>query len=379
MNDKTPIEIHPRWTLHPGIVLGRVLDERGIRQSELAQRTGLTAKHVNQLVKQGVGVTPDVAVLLDRALDTPPRFWGQLAADWEMFNSEAKAQKDILTYSQWADGFDTNTLIRNRVIDEGDGPAARAEKVLRFFGVSSPEAFEHSWMRPRVSFRRSQSFSVREQNTALWLRLVERCAQGVEVKKYRPAALKRVAAQIPPLTNLQVPAGFVAAQAALAEVGVALVFVRQVPDTRVCAATWWLDSERPVIGITERNRKPDIFWFSIVHEIGHLDRHPRRETFLDLEYDKNESVLVNDESETEADNYAEAVLLPHGVVEQIAVATNPQQLILIATKHQLGLPIVAGQHGHLTGRWHVGAKLRGKITDSDIAELEGHCRTQETL
>ena len=310
MNDNTTIVVDPKWSLHPGVVLGRILDERGIRQRELAERTGLTAKHVNQIVKEAVGVTPDVAVLLDRALDTPPRFWGQLAADWEMHNSEAKAQKDLSSLHRWAEGFDTETLVRNHVVDARDTATVRAEKVLRFFGVSSPEAFEQTWMRPRVSFRRSQRFAVGEQNTALWLRLVERQAESAQVMKYRPAALKRVATQIPPLTNLQVPAGFVAAQAALAEVGVALVFVRQVPRSRVCAATWWLDSERPVIGMTERNRKPDIFWFSLVHEIGHLELTSPPKTFLDLEHDRNETALVNDEAEQEADAYAERVLFP---------------------------------------------------------------------
>jgi HTH-type transcriptional regulator / antitoxin HigA len=372
MNDSTIHEITPDWSLHPGVILGHFLDSRGIRQSELAERTGLSAKHVNQIVKQAVTVTPDVAVLLDRALDTPPRFWGQAAADWDMQSSEAKAEQDLWGHIEWGTDFDTETLVRNQVIAPSDPLAERADKVLRFFGVATPQAFEQTWMRPRISFRRSQRYSVQEKNTALWLRLVERRAESMNVGKYRPAAVRRVAARIPPLTNMQVSAGFVAAQAALAEIGVALVFVRQVPETRVVAATWWLDSERPVIGITERQRKPDIFWFSLVHELGHLDLHARRETFLALEKDQRESALLDDKAEDEADQYAERVLLPGNVRRQIVAATTPQQLILIAAHYQLGVPIVAGQHGHLTNNWRVGGKLRGKITDADIAELETH-------
>jgi HTH-type transcriptional regulator/antitoxin HigA len=370
MTDTTIYEINPDTSVHPGAILERILDDRGIRQSELAERTGLTPKHVNQIVKRNVTVTPDVAFLLDRALDTPHRFWGRAAADWEMFSSEAKAEHDLPGQLEWVADFDTETLVRNQVIARTDPPAARADKVLRFFGVATPHAFEQTWMRPRVSFRRSQRFSVGEKNTALWLRLVERRAEAMQVGKYRPAAVKHVAAQIPALTNMQVPAGFVAAQAALAEIGVALVFMRQVPETRVVAATWWLDAERPVIGITERQRKPDIFWFSLVHELGHLHLHPRRETFLALEKEQRQSWLVDDQAEEEADEYAEQVLLPGDVRTQIAAAATPQQLIVIASRFQLGLPIVAGQHGHLTNNWRVGGKLRGKITDGDIAELE---------
>lgn len=79
-----PGELRADWGVHPGAFLKRYMDEHGIRQAELAERTGLTSKHVNQIVKQVVGITPDVAVLLETALGTPHRFWSQVGADWDM-------------------------------------------------------------------------------------------------------------------------------------------------------------------------------------------------------------------------------------------------------------------------------------------------------
>ena len=366
-------ELLTDWSIHPGVVLGRVLEDRGMRQSELAERTGLTSKHINQIAKKVVGISPDVALLLERALDTPPRFWAHIGADWEVHLSERKARKGLKDYTVWASGFDVSTLVRHGIVNRANNPAVRAEKLLRFFGVASPTAFEQTWMLPRVSFKRSQAYTVHEQNTALWLRMVEHCAQGVEVQPYKPANLKKVAAQIPALTSMPITAGFEAAQVALAEAGVALVFVRQVPETRVCAATWWLD-DKPAIGITERHKKPDIFWFSLLHEIGHLLRHPRRETFLDLEGDKNATDETNDQAEVEANEYAESVLFPNNAQARIAAASTRQGLILLAADLKLGLAVVAGQHGHLTNNWHVGGKLRSTITDEDIVELENYCK-----
>jgi len=103
--------------------------------------------------------------------------------------------------------------------------------------VATPDAFEQTWMQPRVSFRRSQAFAVAEQNTALWLRLVERSAEDVRVAALSIRAMRQVARTLPAMTNLSVPDGFLAARAALAHAGVVLTFVREVPDTRVCAAT----------------------------------------------------------------------------------------------------------------------------------------------
>ena len=48
-----------------------------------------------------------------------------------------------------------------------------------------------------MSFRRSQAFPVTEQNTALWLRLIERDAQHLDVPPLRDAALRKTARALP--------------------------------------------------------------------------------------------------------------------------------------------------------------------------------------
>jgi HTH-type transcriptional regulator/antitoxin HigA len=168
------------------------------------------------------------------------------------------------------------------------------------------------------------------------------------------------------MTTLSVTDGFIAAKAALADAGVVLTFIREVPSTRLCGATRWLGADRPVIGLTERHRRPDTFWFNLIHEMGHILLHPRRMTFLNLGDEQN----ANDNAEHEADTFAEETLLPGDTRARIARATNRTELLLLAAELGIGVSIVAGQHGHLTDSWHVGAALRGKITDAGVEELE---------
>jgi HTH-type transcriptional regulator/antitoxin HigA len=367
-----PNELRPDWAVHPGTLLGRYLETQGIRQSELAERTGLTTKHVNQIVKRSVGISPDVAVVLETALGTPHRFWARVGADWEMYNSEQRAATTLEEAVSWASAFDVSTLLRHGIYTARDTTVERAKKVLRFFGVASPDAFDATWIRPRVSFKRSQAYTVHSQNTALWLRLVERCAEQLEVDvEYKPAKLRKAAAKIPAFTTMPFVTGFEAAQAALAEVGVALVFVRQVTETRVCAATWWV-GDTPVVGVTERLRRPDIFWFSVLHEIGHLLLHSRRRTYLDLEDE------IEDSAEDEANEYAESVLFPRSAKIQIAAATSKRELMFLAAEYNLGVAIVAGQHGHLTGNWRTGGSLRAPFADEEIEQLERLCEAPES-
>jgi HTH-type transcriptional regulator/antitoxin HigA len=84
------MEFKPDWCLHPGEVLASVLEDQGVRQSELAERTGLSAKHVNQMIKKAIGISPDVAILLERTLGTPADFWIQAEADFQEQESRRK-------------------------------------------------------------------------------------------------------------------------------------------------------------------------------------------------------------------------------------------------------------------------------------------------
>jgi len=360
-------EFTPDWSVHPGALLRRVLERRGIRQSELAERTGLTPKHVNQVVSENIGISGDVAILLERVLGIDAQFWVRADADYQAYISDLKAKEQVAEYAPWAKSFNLATLERYGIVERRDSMTVRAEKILKFFGVASPDAFEQTWLRPRVSFRRSQSFTVHEPNTALWLRLVERSAEASEVPPLRLGVLRKVASEIPRMTSLpSIADGFTAAKAALADAGVVLTFVRQVPGTRVGGATWWLSVERPVIGLTERNRKSDIFWFNLLHEIGHILLHPKRETFLDLETDRS----LADPAEQQADMFAEQSILNDAARAEIAKAATREQLLILAARLGVDISIVAGQHGHLTNKWYVGGKLRGTLTEEDIDELE---------
>lgn len=360
----TTEELVPDWAISPGEMLTNILEQRNIRQAELAERTGLTSKHVNQIVKDKAGISGDVAVLLERALDIPTQFWTRLDADWEAHQGKVRAMERLPEFRQWAAAFDSDTIRRHHVIGPADDEITRVEKILKFFQVATPAAFDQKWIQPRVSFRRSQAFAVEEQNTALWLRLVERAAEQVEVQPLNVKALRAVARSIPGMTTLSVTDGFLAARAALAEAGVVLTFVREVPKTRMLAATWWLASDRPVIGITERQKRPDTFWFNLLHEIGHVVLHPRRTTFLDI--DK----APTDHAEQEANDFARTILLPGNSLAEIEKATTRSDLVRLAARLGVGVTIVAGQYAWITKDFSGANALRGTIRPEDVDELE---------
>jgi len=72
------------WATHPGETLIETLEELGWTQVELARRTKLSTKHINQICKGYVGVSPHVAIRLEKATGVSASIWVRLDADYRL-------------------------------------------------------------------------------------------------------------------------------------------------------------------------------------------------------------------------------------------------------------------------------------------------------
>jgi plasmid maintenance system antidote protein VapI len=59
----------------PAELLKATLRTLKMNQAGLCRRTGLSTKHINQVAQGHIGVTPDLALLLERATGTPATAW----------------------------------------------------------------------------------------------------------------------------------------------------------------------------------------------------------------------------------------------------------------------------------------------------------------
>ncbi len=68
-NKRYPYE--PDYAVAPGRTLQETINSLGIDQRELASRAGLSAKHVNQIIKGIAPLTQDTAIRLERVTGVP--------------------------------------------------------------------------------------------------------------------------------------------------------------------------------------------------------------------------------------------------------------------------------------------------------------------
>ncbi len=65
----------PNWVSPPGETIADLLDDRQWTLAELAERTGFTVQHVNELITGCAPITAETAADLDRVLGGTVEFW----------------------------------------------------------------------------------------------------------------------------------------------------------------------------------------------------------------------------------------------------------------------------------------------------------------
>ena len=77
------IGISRELIIHPGETIADVLEDRGITQTELAARTGVSTAYVSNVIAGKKDISANFAFSLEYALGVPKSFWLNLQANYE--------------------------------------------------------------------------------------------------------------------------------------------------------------------------------------------------------------------------------------------------------------------------------------------------------
>ncbi len=76
-------EYEPDVVFPPGETLQETLEAMDMPRNELAERTGLTPKHVNEIIKGKASISEDTALRLERVLGIDASFWRNLEHQYQ--------------------------------------------------------------------------------------------------------------------------------------------------------------------------------------------------------------------------------------------------------------------------------------------------------
>lgn len=358
-----PAPYTPDYGIKVGDLLRRELGARGLSQAELAARTGLSTKHVNQVVQGVVPLSTSTALLIERALGLSAELLTAIEAGHQATTGRARAIEGLAEYAAWFRRFPLTMLRERGIVTKSKTQNEQIGQLLEFFGVANPDAFDRLYADDALSFRRAQHLSVDVSATAVWLRLAELEAARLRCDGYDRRGFAELLPHLRDLTRGHLSEAFPELQRQCAKEGVAVVHAPDIPGARVYAATRWLSASRPVIALSGRGQYEDGVWFSFFHEAGHVILHPTRRSLIHLEPEGGDD---GDGAESEANRFARRTLLGNEVNEErlksVKSVADARALAADLGVHE---GIVAGQAAYAQQRkqaWARLSKARRKAT-----------------
>lgn len=299
----------PDYIVAPGDTILDLLEEREMTQSDLARRLGVSAKHVNQIVKGSAPISPDVALGLDKVLGGSVSFWTTREALYQARMAAQAETQELENQVGWAQQFPIKELKDRNVIPKQANGAQLVAHLLRFLGIAHPR----HWVDPSVAYRKTRAFESDSYALSAWLRLGEIEASRTECAAYDHDRFLDALDEIRPLTRLDPEQWEPDVKRLCAAAGVAVVIVPHFAKARANGATRWVSPSKAVIQLSLRYKWEDIFWFSFFHEAGHVVLHRKKQLFVEPPKPKDGLETADPEIvrlEQEANRFAARTLIP---------------------------------------------------------------------
>ncbi|OIP99486.1 MAG: addiction module antidote protein, HigA family [Zetaproteobacteria bacterium CG2_30_46_52] len=301
----------PDWISTPGDTILDLLEERGWKQTEFAERIGFSPKHVSQLINGKSAITEDAAIRLERVLGSSARFWMNRESQYREARAREAELKALEKDVEWLKEIPVAHMVKCQWMRKCKSKAEQVAEALKFFGVASVEAWRSKYAEPLAAFRASEKFDKQPGAVASWLRQGERQASDIRTVPFDKAKFKAVLEELRALTNETDPNVFVPALVeACALGGVAVVFEPAPTGCPVSGATKWIASDKALLVLSLRHKTNDHLWFSFFHEAGHLLLHGKKMLFV-------EGNGLDNEQEDEANQFAANILIPKQYEERL--------------------------------------------------------------
>lgn len=296
LNEYTPDYVSP-----PGETLLETLEMLGMRQTELASRTGRPEKTISEIVTGKTAITPKTAVQFERVLGIPAGFWLRREQQYQEALARLKEEHELQEHIDWLKKIPIKEIAAFGWVEKCDDSIQQLKEVLNFFAIASPDNWDAALS--CASFRQSAAYQADPYAVAAWLREGERRAQRIDCEAYDAGLFEKYLHEFRACTTEPVEVIQTRVVEMCAEAGVALVFVRQLPRTVASGATRWLSSDKALIQLSLRYKYHDHLWFTFFHEAAHILLHGKRDAFLEVDDDSD------DAKEQEADKFASDLLI----------------------------------------------------------------------
>lgn len=332
---------------HPGEILGEKLKEMGMSIKEFAVRATKPEKTIIAVIKGASSITSEMAVSFENVTKIPAHVWLNKQRMYDEYLVRVKREKDAALSAEWMRKFPISEMVNRGWLESCTTVDQKVNALYNYFGISSEKAWHDYYINQelKVAFRISLAHTKDPYAISAWLRQGE--LQAMTMNLESSFSDKKLRGLLPAMKKIMVEAAddfYIKLQMLCASIGIKLVNTQCLPKAPINGTTRWIN-DTPVIQLSNRYKRYDIFWFTFFHEIGHILLHGKKAIFLE----ESVSTELEKEKEIEADTFAANVLLSKSEEQEIISAKDysPKSVVDAATRYATHPSVIVGRLQHL--------------------------------
>jgi addiction module HigA family antidote len=339
-------QYYPESVTHPGEILLEALEERKIGKKEFAVKTGKPEKTISAVLKGESSITPDMAILFEQVLKIPAHFWMNAQKNFDEYLARIEYQRTIEEGTEWAKKFPYAKMAALGWVEPTLKKETKVINLFDYFEVSNTKGYHDFYYNQKllVNFRISLRNNENAGAISAWLRQGEIQSKKLVVPEFNKSNLNKILSELKKIMAAQPLDFFIQIQELCKSIGLKVVHTPCLPKAPIHGSTRWFGNT-PLIQLSGRYRRNDIFWFTFFHEIGHILLHGKKYISIEnIEYDGENQVYEN-----EADEFSANILLTKA--EELEIRNNKRltekDVVAYADKFKTHPAVIIGRLQHL--------------------------------
>jgi Zn-dependent peptidase ImmA (M78 family) len=248
-------------------------------------------------------LTSNIAERLEQTFGVSKSFW--LNREENYFQSLEHQANEC---ESWFEELPISDLVNRGYLTKRATKPHRIAECLAFFDSKAIDEWESIYKSrvENVAFRTSSSFDSSPLAVTTWLRLAELSCSHQHVQEFNKELLIEKIDKIKSLSRIKEPSVFLGElELILNSCGVKIAVVKAVKGCKASGATFYQDGT-PIVALSFRHLSDDHFWFTLLHELGHVILHSHTQVFIE----GTGSNPYTQELEKEANEFAMSALVP---------------------------------------------------------------------
>lgn len=328
------------------------LKARGITQKELSDAIDKPAVLINEIINGSRRLSAETSSLIGVALGMDSDYWLNIQSHFEIEQKKLESDfseklESIRVWNRLKEIVKVSYLKKR--LGATNGTVECVKKIFEYFGVCDIDEFEQKASNLSAAyFRKSDKSQIDPTDLLTWILVTKHDSEAINCNV--PYSKRHSDALVSDLNSVFMENNDTVARTKeiLSKYGIKFLIEEKTAKLPVDGYSFWI-GDNPTIALTRRYNRIDNFAFTVMHELGHIEKHlqSKGDDSIDIS-------LTNDKDsqiENEANQYAIEKLFGNAPVDELFTrCRNPYSsgnyIQEFSAKYKIHPSIIAGRYRH---------------------------------